>query len=166
MDSLPAESQGKPQNTGVGSLSLLQGSSWPRNWTGVSCIAGGFFTNWASLSWDYKYWRENRQLSPACQEVGLLHLQRLYYLYSLLFINSVPSEMLYLEILFQPELGLPWQSSRRAWAAMLRSLSLAEPCHPCPNCCWPKSWPSLPTEAKVSETEFWGNRKMVERGTE
>ena len=75
------------QNTGVGSLSLLQGifptqgsnpglphcgqilyqlshqgspgilewvaypfssgSSWPRNWTGVSCIAGGFFTNWA-----------------------------------------------------------------------------------------------------------------------
>ena len=72
------------QNTGVGSLSLLQGifptqrsnpglphcrwilyqlshkgspripewvaypfswSSWPRNWTGVSCIAGGFFTN-------------------------------------------------------------------------------------------------------------------------
>ena len=74
------------QNTGVGSLSLLQGifatrlnpglphcrqilyqlshkgsprflewvaypfsseSSWPRNWTGVSCIAGGFFANWA-----------------------------------------------------------------------------------------------------------------------
>ena len=28
------------QNTGVGSLSLLQGSSQPRNWTGVSCIAG------------------------------------------------------------------------------------------------------------------------------
>ena len=22
-------------------------SSWPRNWTGVSCIAGKFFTNWA-----------------------------------------------------------------------------------------------------------------------
>ena len=75
------------QNTGVGSLSLLQGifpnqglnqglphcrqvlyqlshkgspkiqewvnypfssrSSWLRNWTRVSCIAGGFFTNWA-----------------------------------------------------------------------------------------------------------------------
>ena len=74
------------QNTGVGSLSLLQGifptqgsnpglpncrqilyqlshkgsprilewvaypfssrSSWPRNWTWVSCIAGRFFTNW------------------------------------------------------------------------------------------------------------------------
>ena len=75
------------QNTGMGSLSLLQGifptqgsnpgfphcrqilyqlshkgspgilewvaypfssgSSWPRNWTRVSCIAGRFFTNWA-----------------------------------------------------------------------------------------------------------------------
>ena len=77
------------QNTGVGSLSLLQGifptqgsnpglphcrqilyqlshkgsprilewvadpfssgSSWPRSCTGVSCIAGRFFTNWARL---------------------------------------------------------------------------------------------------------------------
>ena len=76
------------QNTGVGSLSLLQGifptqglnpgiphcrqilyqlshegsprilewvaypfssrSSWPRNWTRASCIAGRFFTNWAT----------------------------------------------------------------------------------------------------------------------
>ena len=76
------------QNTGVGSLSLLQGtfpaqglkpglshcrqilyqlshkasprilewvayaffrgSSWPRNWTRVSCITGRFFTNWAT----------------------------------------------------------------------------------------------------------------------
>ena len=24
-----------------------RGSSWPGNWTGVSCIAGGFFTDWA-----------------------------------------------------------------------------------------------------------------------
>ena len=40
------------QNTGVGSLSLLQGifslmEFQPRNRTGISCIAGGFFTNWA-----------------------------------------------------------------------------------------------------------------------
>ena len=35
------------QNTGVGSCSLLQGSSQPRDWTQVSCIAGRFFTNWA-----------------------------------------------------------------------------------------------------------------------
>ena len=44
VDSLPAEPQGKPKNTGVGSLSLL-GSSQPRSQTRVSCIAGRFFTN-------------------------------------------------------------------------------------------------------------------------
>ena len=27
-----------------------RGSSWPRNQTGVSCIAGRFFTNWATSS--------------------------------------------------------------------------------------------------------------------
>ena len=90
-DSLLPHSPGQNspgQNTGVGSLSLLQGifptrglipgfphcrrilyqlshkesprilewiaypfsrgSSWPRNRTGVSCIAGKFFTNWAT----------------------------------------------------------------------------------------------------------------------
>ena len=26
-------------------ISFSKGSSWPRNWTGVSCIAGKFFTN-------------------------------------------------------------------------------------------------------------------------
>jgi len=26
----------------------VRGSSWPRNWTGVSCIAGRFFTSWAT----------------------------------------------------------------------------------------------------------------------
>ena len=89
------------QNTGVGSLSLLQGifptqgsnpgllhcmqilyqlshkgspkilkwvpylfssrSFWPRNQTGVSCIVGGFFTNWSNrealkLSINFSFW--------------------------------------------------------------------------------------------------------------
>ena len=35
------------QNTGLGSLSLLQGSSQHREWTGVSCIEGELFTKWA-----------------------------------------------------------------------------------------------------------------------
>ena len=26
---------------------FYSGSFWPRNWTGVSCIAGGFCTNWS-----------------------------------------------------------------------------------------------------------------------
>ena len=36
------------QNTGVGSLSFSRGSSQPRDWTQVSCIAGRFFTSWAT----------------------------------------------------------------------------------------------------------------------
>ena len=46
-DSLSAEPQGKPKNTGVDSLSFSSGSSPSRNQTRVSCIAGGFFINWA-----------------------------------------------------------------------------------------------------------------------
>jgi len=45
VDSLPAEPLGKPKNTEVGSLSLLQGNVQPRNQSGVSCIAGRFFTS-------------------------------------------------------------------------------------------------------------------------
>ena len=48
VDSLPSEPPGKPKNTGVGSLSFLHGTTHPRNQTGASCIAGGFFTSWAS----------------------------------------------------------------------------------------------------------------------
>ena len=36
------------QNTGVGSHSFLQGIFQPRDRTQVSCIAGGFFTSWAT----------------------------------------------------------------------------------------------------------------------
>ena len=32
------------KNTGVGCHFLLQGSSWPTDWTRVSCLAGSFFT--------------------------------------------------------------------------------------------------------------------------
>ena len=38
------------KNTGVGSHPFSRGSSWLRNRTGVSCVAGGFFTNWATTS--------------------------------------------------------------------------------------------------------------------
>ena len=45
--SLPAEPQGKPKSTRVGSLTLLQRIFLTRNQMGVSCITGRFFTNWA-----------------------------------------------------------------------------------------------------------------------
>ena len=44
-DSLLAELQGKPENIGVSSLSLLQGIFRPRDGTQVSLMAGGFFTS-------------------------------------------------------------------------------------------------------------------------
>ena len=44
-DILPAEPPGKPKNSGVGSLSLLQGTFPTQELNQVSCIAGGFFTS-------------------------------------------------------------------------------------------------------------------------
>ena len=48
-DSLPVEPQEKPKNTVVVAYPFSRGSSQSRNWTGVSCIAGGFFTNSAIM---------------------------------------------------------------------------------------------------------------------
>ena len=39
--------QGSPRILEWVAYPFSSGSSQPRNWTGVSCIAGGFFTNWA-----------------------------------------------------------------------------------------------------------------------
>ena len=36
------------QNTGVVAVPFSTGSSQPRDWSQVSCIAGGFFTSWAT----------------------------------------------------------------------------------------------------------------------
>ena len=41
-----------------------RGSSWPRNWTGVSCIAGGFSTKWAIVRKNYRksnVWESSRR---------------------------------------------------------------------------------------------------------
>ena len=46
-DSLPAEPQGKPKNTGVGSLSHLQQIFLTQELNRGHLIAGRFFTNWA-----------------------------------------------------------------------------------------------------------------------
>ena len=44
-DSLPAEPQGKPKNTGAEAYSFSSKSSQPRSLTRVFCIASGLFTN-------------------------------------------------------------------------------------------------------------------------
>ena len=40
--------QGSPWILGWVAYPFSRGSSQSRNWTGVSCIAGGFFTSWAT----------------------------------------------------------------------------------------------------------------------
>ena len=47
VDFLPAEPQGSPRILEWVPYPFSSGSSWPRNWSGVSCTAGGFFTNLA-----------------------------------------------------------------------------------------------------------------------
>ena len=47
VDSLPAEPQGKSRILEWVAYPFSRGPSQPRNWTRVSCIAGGFSTNWA-----------------------------------------------------------------------------------------------------------------------
>ena len=47
-DSLPAEPQGKPKNTGVVAISCSKESSWTRDRIRVSHLAGRLFTNWTT----------------------------------------------------------------------------------------------------------------------
>ena len=118
------------QNTGVGSLSLLQGifptqgsnpglphCSWilyplshkgspripewvaypfssrsflPRNWTRVSCIAGGFFTNWAireALNTGVGSLSLLQRMFPTPESnQGLLHCRQILYQLSYLYL--------------------------------------------------------------------------------
>ena len=62
----------KGQNTGVGSLSLLQGIFPTRDWTQVFCIAGGFFTSWATRE---AHRCESRTIKKAkCQRIDAFEL--------------------------------------------------------------------------------------------
>ena len=88
-DSLPVESPGKSKNTGVGSLSLLQGNFLTQELNRVSSIAGRFFTNWAT--WEAQrraslpifittfiskwFWKSQNWVTNAMSEsiLGLIH---------------------------------------------------------------------------------------------
>ena len=48
VDSLPTDHEGSPRILEWVAYPFSRGSSWPRNWTGVSCIAGRFFASWAT----------------------------------------------------------------------------------------------------------------------
>ena len=50
--------QGSPRILEWVADSFSRGTSWPRNWTGVTCIAGGFFTRWATREAPTPYYGE------------------------------------------------------------------------------------------------------------
>ena len=64
-------------------ISFSRGSSWPRNWTQVSCIAGRFFTDWAMREARSRARRSNqsilKEISPGCSLEGLMLKLKLQY---------------------------------------------------------------------------------------
>ena len=73
-DSLPSEPPEKPKNTGVGSLSLLQGIFLTQEWTGiqtgVSCNLGSLLTSWVT--------REALYVCKLCISLNLFTFTVLY----------------------------------------------------------------------------------------
>ena len=74
VDSLPAESPGKPKNTGVGSLSLLQGNFLIQELNQVPSIAGRLFPDCVDLNKLWEIPQEMRRpdyltclLQPVCR---------------------------------------------------------------------------------------------------
>ena len=63
------------------------GSSWARNRTGVSCIAGGFFTNWAIrealINWA-KWWKILFPISGLQIRSSIYHFYR-FHIYALIY---------------------------------------------------------------------------------
>ena len=68
VDSLPTEPPGSPGTLERGAYPSSSGSSQPRNRTGVSCIAGGFFTSWATGKPLRRLWAESK-MQISCIQV-------------------------------------------------------------------------------------------------
>ena len=75
-DSLPAKPQGKPKNTGLGSLSLIQWIFPTQELNQVSCIAEGFFTNWAIRESIIKKTTNNKCWQGCGEKETLVHCCR------------------------------------------------------------------------------------------
>ena len=94
--SLLTETKGSPRILEWVAYPFSRGFSWPRNWTGVSCIAGRFFTSWAIREAHpgyYKYiypkisFQHSPKLSPTSPLSPALH--RIASLESLPWISEV-----------------------------------------------------------------------------
>ena len=72
VDSLPAESLGKPKNTAAGSLSRLQGTFLTQELNQVSSIAGRFFTDCVDHN---KLWEILQGMRITCSQVKKQQLE-------------------------------------------------------------------------------------------
>ena len=94
------DSPGK--NTGVGCHFLLQRSSWPRDRTQVSYIAGRFFTIWATREafaymWNLKKWYRYRKQTYSYHRVKGGRMRQIYWeiwndVYILLYIKQITNK--------------------------------------------------------------------------
>ena len=86
VDSLTSVPPGKPQNTEVGSLSLLRVSSQPRNQTEVSWIAGSCYISWNTRETPLNvYFSSNPHFTNVCEYNSFLHKQISFFLSRLVF---------------------------------------------------------------------------------
>ena len=76
MDSLPAEPQGKPKNTGVGSLSLLQRIclTQEKNWSLLHCRQILYQLSYEGRI-QHRFYSENNHLISVCYNSKLLYLK-------------------------------------------------------------------------------------------
>ena len=82
-------------------------SSWPRNWTGVSCITGGFFTSWAIREAQIKMWWQPVSDEPCLTFSFHLLDTRILLLLQIHFGKSLPDcflEPRCLSFLFAPHI--------------------------------------------------------------
>ena len=61
--------KGRPRMLEWVAYPFFSRSSWPRNWTGVSCIAGRFLTNWAMMD-DRNWLNSAMRWLFLCQVLG------------------------------------------------------------------------------------------------
>ena len=70
--------QGSPRTLEWVAYPFSTGSSWPRNWTRVSCIIGRFFTSWATRK-SYNYFFQLHIILRLSKDPGMLKLKLQFF---------------------------------------------------------------------------------------
>ena len=109
--------KGSPRILEWVAYTFSSGSSWPRNRTGISCIAGGFFTNWATK-----------------EALCLLHIVSVkHFSFYLFFLPSLPPLLFTFSNLQKSKNYFQLQISRSVVSDSLRPHELQHARPPCPS---------------------------------